>query len=262
MRENALRKLLAGGKKAVNAWCAIPSAFSTEMMSHCGFDSVTLDLQHGIVDYQTAVTMLQAISTTPATPMVRVPWNEPGIMMKLLDAGAYGIVCPMINTKEEAEAFVSNCRYPPRGNRSFGPIRATLYAGADYAQHANEEVLLFAMIETRTALDNLDDILSVEGLDGTYVGPSDLSLSFAKPPTLAPSDPEVLAAMKTICDKTKAAGKFSGVHTDGSATALQRYEDGFQFCTLANDVRLMANAAQAAVREARGEAAGEAGKGY
>ncbi|MCG8559106.1 MAG: aldolase/citrate lyase family protein [Hyphomicrobiales bacterium] len=262
MRPNAVRKSLADGKQVVNGWLAIPSAVSAETMAHCGFDSITIDMQHGLVDYQAAVGMLQALSTTDVTPMARVPWNEPGIMMKLLDAGAYGIVCPMINTREEAERYVAACRYPPMGARSFGPARASLYGGPDYHQHANDEVLLFAMVETRTALDNLDEILAVEGLDGVYIGPSDLSLSLGKPPTLAPEDAEVLAAMQTICDATKAKGRFAGVHTDSAKTTRRRFEEGFQFCTILNDVRLMANAATAAVKEARGEGPAEAAKTY
>ncbi len=262
MRPNTVRRMLADGKRVVNGWLAIPSGFSAEMMAHCGFDSVTVDLQHGLVDYQAAVAMLQAVSTTATTPLVRVPWNEPGIMMKLLDAGAYGIICPMINSQEEAEAFVRACRYAPVGSRSFGPARAVLYGGGDYAQHANDEILLLAMVETRQALDNLDAILSVEGLDGVYIGPSDLSLSLGKTPTLAPEDAEVLRAMQTICDSTKAAGRIAGVHTDGARTTVRRFEEGFQFCTILNDVRLMANAATAAVREARGEAPAAAAKTY
>jgi 4-hydroxy-2-oxoheptanedioate aldolase len=262
MRKNAIKQQLADGGRVVNAWLAIPSSYSAEVMAHCGWDSVTIDLQHGVVDYQAAVGMLQAISTTGATPMVRVPWNEPGIMMKLLDAGAMGIICPMINTKAEAEAFVSYCRYAPQGQRSFGPNRAVQYAGADYWSHANEEVLLFAMIETTKALKNLDEILSVPGLNGTYIGPSDLSLSMGQTPTLDPSAKEVLAAMQTIREKTQARKLIAGAHTDGTKTALKRYGEGFQLCTVLNDARLMANAAQAAVREIKGQAPAPAAKTY
>src|SRR6266852_8117429 len=164
MRKNELRKIIAGGNTVLNAWLAIANSFSAELMAHQGFDSVTIDLQHGPVDFQAAVGMLAAISTTPAVPMVRVPWNEPILTAKLLDAGAYGVICPMINSKAEAEALVTACRYPPRGARSFGPNRAVLYGGADYWQHSNEEILLFAMVETRQGLKNLKDILSVVGL--------------------------------------------------------------------------------------------------
>ena len=148
MRKNELRKIIADGKTVLNAWLAIANPFSAELMAHQGFDAVTIDLQHGPVDFQAAVGMLAAISTTPAVPMVRVPWNEPILTAKLLDAGAYGVICPMINSRAEAEALVSACRYPPRGSRSFGPNRAALYGGTDYWQHANDEILVFAMIET------------------------------------------------------------------------------------------------------------------
>ncbi|MEL6374733.1 MAG: aldolase/citrate lyase family protein [Pseudomonadota bacterium] len=262
MRTNALRATLKSGERAVNAWCAIPNGFSAEVMAHAGFDSVTVDLQHGLVDYQAALGMLQAISTTAVTPLVRVPWNEPGIMMKLLDAGAMGIICPMINTKAEAEAFVRACRYAPLGARSFGPTRANIYAGADYWQHANDEVMLLAMVETETALQNLDEILSVDGLDGTYVGPSDLSLSMGKTPTLAPSDETVLAAMQTICDATRASGRIAACHTDAPATAHQRYAQGFEMITLASDARLLASAAAQGVKDVRGGAGPDAPQTY
>jgi 4-hydroxy-2-oxoheptanedioate aldolase len=243
MRKNEIAKIIAGGGTVLNAWLAIANSFSAEVMAHQGFDSVTIDLQHGPVDFQAAVGMLQAISTTAAVPMVRVPWNEPILTAKLLDAGAYGIICPMINSKAEAEALVSFCRYPPRGARSFGPNRAALYGGADYWQHANDEVLLFAMVETRQAVQNVEEIVSVEGLNGIYVGPSDLSLSMGKTPTLDPQDAEVLAAIKTICTVTRKRGKIAGVHTDSAKTAIRRFGEGYQLCTILSDARLMANAA-------------------
>jgi 4-hydroxy-2-oxoheptanedioate aldolase len=253
MRKNHVKAALKRGERVVNGWCAIANSYATEVYAASGWDSVTIDLQHGPVDFESSVGMLQAISLTPAIPMARVPWNDPALIMKLLDAGAYGIICPMINTRAEAEAFVASARYAPMGNRSFGPNRVVNYAGADYWQHANEEILLLAMIETTKGLANLDEILSVPGLDGTYIGPSDLSLSMGKTPTLDPSDPEVLAAMATICKKTKAKGLIPCSHTDGAKTALKRYAEGFVLCTLLNDARLLANAAAAAVREARGD---------
>jgi 4-hydroxy-2-oxoheptanedioate aldolase len=263
MRKNELRRIFAGGGTALNGWLAIANSYSAELMAHQGFDSVTIDLQHGPVDFAAAVGMLQAISTTPAVPMVRVPHNEPILTLKLLDAGAYGVICPMINSKAEAEALVSSCRYPPRGARSMGPNRAVLYGGADYWQHSNSEVLLFAMIETRQAVKNLADIVSVDGIDGVYVGPSDLGMSMGKtPPTLDPQDAEVLAAIKQICDVTRQHGKFAGVHTDGAKTAVRRFGEGYQLCTILNDARLMANAASAAVREARGQVPQAAAKTY
>ena len=161
MRPNPLRTLWQSGKAAVNGWLAIPNGFSAEVMANQGWDSLTIDLQHGVVDYPSMVTMLQAISTTPTVPVVRVPWLEPGILMKTLDAGAYGIICPMVNTREDAQRLVAYTHYAPRGTRSFGPVRALLYGGADYPQQANDTIVTFAMIETAQALDNLDAIMSL-----------------------------------------------------------------------------------------------------
>jgi 4-hydroxy-2-oxoheptanedioate aldolase len=263
MRPNALKKKIADGVRCVGGWAAIPSVFSTEIYAAQGWDSVTLDMQHGSLDINDVVPMLQAISSAgDATPMVRVPWNDPAHVMRVLDAGAYGIICPMINTKAEAEALVRAGRYPPMGERSFGPFRAAQYGGADYWQHANEEVLLFAMVETRQAVGSLEEILSVQGINGVYVGPSDLSLSLGKTPTLDPSDKEVLAAMDTIVKTTRKAGLIAGVHTDGAKTALRRFEEGFQMCTILNDVRLLAMGAAQAIREVRGQAPAAKAKTY
>jgi 4-hydroxy-2-oxoheptanedioate aldolase len=206
MRPNPLRTLWSSGGSAVNGWLAIANGFSAETMAHQGWDSLTIDLQHGVVDYQAMVTMLQAISTTPTAPVVRVPWLEPGILMKCLDAGAYGVICPMVNTREDAQNLVAWTHYAPRGTRSFGPIRALLYGGADYPQHANDTIVTFAMIETAQALDNLDDILSVEGLDAIYIGPSDLSLALGCTPTFDDLDPKDAEAVDNILERAKAHG--------------------------------------------------------
>ena len=262
MRKNELKKFLTGGGKGLNGWIAVPNSFQAETYASVGWDSVTIDMQHGASDINDIIPLLQAIALNNVTSMVRVPWNDPSAIMRVLDAGAYGVICPMINTKVEVEAFVSAGRYPPMGARSNGPFRASQYAGADYQVHANDEILLFAMIETREALNNLDAILAVKGLDGVYVGPTDLALSLGKPATLDPADPEVLAAMTTIVKKTRAAGKIAGVHTDGPKTAHKRFADGYQFCTLLNDIRVLAMAAQNWVREARGQAKAEASKSY
>ena len=198
MRENGIRKIWADGGVAVNGWLGIANSYSAEVMAHENFDSVTVDMQHGMVDFQAAVGMLGAISTVAPTPLARVPWNDPASIMKTLDAGAYGIVCPMINNKEEATRFVGACRYAPVGYRSFGPARGLLYGGADYAKYANETIITFAMIETQEALDNLDEIMSVDGLDAIYVGPSDLAISLGHPPLPVPTEPEVVTAIDTI----------------------------------------------------------------
>ncbi|MFM9941640.1 MAG: HpcH/HpaI aldolase family protein [Hyphomicrobiaceae bacterium] len=262
MRKNNVRQIIKDGGNVINGWCAIPDSYAAEVYAHQGWDSVTIDLQHGPVDFQAALHMLQAISTTSAVPLCRVPWNDAAIIMKLLDAGSYGLICPMINTKEEAERFVSFGRYPPLGTRSMGPNRAVQYGGADYWQGANEEVILLAMIETRAGLKNLESILSVKGLDGVYVGPSDLSLAMGKTPTLDPSDSEVIAAIAEIGKVVRAKGLIAGVHTDSPATARKRFAQGYNFTTLMNDARLLAVAAANIVKETRGQAAGPAAKTY
>lgn len=256
MRSNGLRTLWAEGKKTLNGWCSIPSSFAAEVMAHQGWDSVTVDMQHGVVDYQTMVAMLQAISTTDAVPMVRVPWLEAGIVMKSLDAGAYGVICPMINTPEDAARFVAWCSYPPAGERSFGPIRATLYAGADYPQHANATVLKIAMIETRRALDNLDAILATPGLDGVYVGPSDLAASLGYAPKLDATEPEVVDAIQRILKAAKDRGLAAGIHTGAAEYAAEVHGWGFDMATIGSDSRLMAAAAQQALGIARSGVAG------
>lgn len=251
MRENRLRTLWKSGGAAVNGWLAIPNGFSAETMAHQGWDSLTVDLQHGVVDYQAMIPMLQAISTTPTVPVVRVPWLEPSALMKALDAGAYGVICPMISTREDAQKLVAYTHYAPRGTRSFGPVRANLYGGADYAQHANDTIVTFAMIETAQALDNLDAILSVEGLDAVYIGPSDLSLALGCRPIFDDVDPPVAQAIDHILARAKAHGVVAGIHNGTPESALARIARGFQFVTVSSDARLIAAGAQQVVAKMR-----------
>jgi 4-hydroxy-2-oxoheptanedioate aldolase len=258
MRANPLRELWARGGAAVNGWLAIPDSFAAETMAHQGWDSLTIDLQHGVVDYPAMVRMLQAISTTPTVPVVRVPWLEPGILMKALDAGAYGVICPMVNTREDAQKLVAWTHYAPRGTRSFGPVRALLYGGADYPQHANDTIVRFAMIETAQALDNLDAILSVEGLDAVYIGPSDLSLSLGCKPQFDDVDPKAQQAMDHILERATAHGLVAGVHNGRPDVALARIAQGFRFTTVSSDARLLASGSQDILRAMRAGGAGAA----
>lgn len=255
MRENKVKVMLAEGEPVINGWCSLPCAYAAEILAYQGYDSLTIDLQHGAMSYETAFSMLQAISTTGTVPMARVPWHDPGIMMKLIDAGAYGLICPMVNSADIARQFVAACRYPPLGHRSFGPNRATLYSGAgssaNYAAEANEQILLFAMIETQDGLDNLEAILAVPGLDGIYVGPGDLSMALGVAPSMAPSDAKVTTAMARILSASRAHNRFAAVHTDGPATARKRFAEGFGLCTLQNDVRLLSDGAKAQILAAR-----------
>ncbi|TRD22011.1 HpcH/HpaI aldolase family protein [Palleronia caenipelagi] len=247
MRANKLRQIWASGGAVVNGWLAVPNSFSAETMAHQGWDSLTIDLQHGLVDYQAAVTMMQAISTTNTVPVVRVPWLDAGHLMKALDGGAYGVICPMINTREDAERLAAWTHYPPRGTRSFGPVRGLLYGGPDYPSAANDTIVVFAMIETRAGLDNLEEILAVPGIDAVYIGPSDLSLALGCSPLFDDLDPPAAEAVEYICAKTREAGKIAGIHNGTPQAALKRVEMGFQFVTAGADARLLATGSQQAL---------------
>lgn len=251
MRPNRLREIWAQGGAVINGWLAIANSFSAETMAHQGWDSLTIDLQHGVVDYAGMVPMLQAISTTNTVPVVRVPWLEPGVIMKTLDAGAYGVICPMVNTRADAEKLVAYTHYAPQGTRSFGPVRALLYGGADYPQHANDTIVAFAMIETAQALENLDDILATPGLDAIYIGPSDLSLALGCKPAFDDLDPKAAEAVQHILNRAKAHGVVAGCHNGTPEAALKRIAMGFQFVTISSDARLMAAGAQQVVNTMR-----------
>ncbi len=261
MRANIVKQRWQAGEACVNGWCAIPNSFSAELMAHSGWDSLTIDLQHGMADYQTAVTMLQAISTTDVPPLARVPWLEPGIIQRMLDAGSMGIICPMINSADEAEKFVGACKYTPLGYRSSGPVRAAIYAGADYIANANDEILAIAMIETMEAIENLDAILSTPGLDGVYIGPTDLALTMGKPPVLDPTDADVVANIEKIIDAANAKGLGAGIHCGSPEYAAKMIARGAKLVTIGSDGRLLQSAAQAAVAKCKGGAPAKAGGG-
>jgi 4-hydroxy-2-oxoheptanedioate aldolase len=252
MRPNRLRTMWADDQPVMNGWLALPNSFSAEVMANAGWDSLTIDLQHGMVDYTAMLPMLQAISTTNTVPIVRVPWLEPGILMKVLDAGAYGVICPMINTREDAQKLVHYTHYAPQGTRSFGPLRASIYGGPDYPQHANSTIVTFAMIETAQALDNLDSILSVEGLDAIYIGPSDLSLSLGCKPVFDDVEPKAQQAIEHVMARAKAHGVVAGIHNGRADVAKARVGLGFRFVTLASDAKLLATGSQEVLAAMRG----------
>ena len=247
METNPLRERWRESKAVINGWIAIPDGFSAETMAHQGWDSITVDLQHGVTHYDTAVECLRAITTTSTVPLARAPWNEPGIVMKILDGGALGVICPMVSNREEAERFVGACRYPPDGYRSIGPVRASLYAGADYVAKAAELVITLAMIETREALDNLDAIMSTPGLDGIYIGPNDLSAGLGRPPSLDTRDEVVFPWIERILERTKTHGIAAGIHCISTDYATEMVERGFSFVSISSDAYLLALAAKSAV---------------
>ena len=254
MRKNRLRELAKSGAPILNAWLAIPSAYSAEVMGHQGYDSVTVDLQHGMIGFDAAVPMLQALSSTPAVPLARVSKNDYALVMQLLDAGAYGIICPMISTPAEARLFVSYCRYPPAGQRSFGPARGLLYGGGDYFAHANDEILALAMLETREAVANADAILATPGLDGIYIGPNDLCLAYGKAPAPETDDAEVAGVIVDLAGRTRAQNKIAGIFCSGGEAARRRIGEGFTMVTPGNDASLLMRGSKEAIATARGSA--------
>jgi 4-hydroxy-2-oxoheptanedioate aldolase len=251
MKPNPLRQLWAQDRAVLNGWLAIPDSFSTELMARQGFDALTIDLQHGLAAADSLLPMLQAIATTATAPVVRVPWLEAGLLMRALDAGALGVICPMINTREDAQKLVAWTHYAPQGTRSVGPLRAAQVYGSDYLAQANREIVAFAMIETAQALDNLDSILSVEGLDAIYIGPSDLSLSLGCKPSFDDVEPKVQQAIEHILARAQAHGVVAGIHNGRADVARARVALGFRFVTLASDANLLIDGARRVLGEMR-----------
>lgn len=254
MITNALKPKWTDGKATLNGWLASANTFSAEIMAAQPYDSITIDMQHGLIGYSDVVPMLQAMHASRVVPLVRVPWLEAGAIMKALDAGAFGIICPMINNRRQAERLVSYVRYPPDGTRSFGPTRALLSAGADYAQQANDEILCLAMIETAEAMENLEEIVSTPGIDGVYIGPSDLALGIGNG-RLAPhfdrEEEEMVAAIKEILAAAHDAGIRAALHCGTPEYAAQAVGWGFDMVTVSSDVRLLSAAAFDSVNRTR-----------
>lgn len=251
MRNNMIRDRWAKGEAVVSGWLSIGNSYTAELAGWSGYDSVLIDLQHGMTDVQTMIHMLQALSGTPATPIVRVPSLDAALIMKCLDAGAYGIMCPMINSAAEARAFVEATQYPPLGNRSFGPARGLLYGGADYFEHANDTLVRLAMIETSEGLASLDEICAVEGLDGIFVGPNDLGLTMGRGTAGDPTDPVVKDAILRCLASAKAHGKHAGIFCPSSAVAARRAAEGFDFVVPNSEVNLLKSALAAEAKAAR-----------
>ncbi|MGB7341188.1 MAG: aldolase/citrate lyase family protein [Phototrophicaceae bacterium] len=251
MKANPLRKIWADGGVVINGWLHIPNMWSAEVMAHAGWDSIIVDMQHGMHSMESAIQLLQAISTTDTVPLARVNWNTPGEVMRLLDAGAYGIICPMVNTREECEAFVGACRYPPQGYRSLGPTRARLVMGADYADHANDEILTIAMIETAEALDNVEAIASVDGLDMIFVGTGDLRLSLTGNVGFDSDDLQVDQALDTILAACEKNNLIAGIFTASAEYAAQMVKRGFRFVTVKTDSMILSEYATQLVNDTK-----------
>ncbi len=234
MRPNPLRERWGDGDVALGGWLTIPGSVGAEAMASIGLDYVCIDMQHGLVDYADSIGMLQAISTGSSTAVVRVPENQFGHIGRALDAGAMAVIVPMVNTVDQCEAAVASARYAPIGSRSYGPTRVQPLEGADYWERADQDVAVIPMIETVTAMENLDGILAVPGVDAIYVGPADLSISMGLPPG-DQNDPEFLTALDTILEACGRHGVVPGMHSN-AAVARDRIERGFRMLTITTDL--------------------------
>jgi 4-hydroxy-2-oxoheptanedioate aldolase len=261
MRSNTLKAIWAECRPALGGWLTVPSGFSAEIMASCGFDWVCVDRQHGLIGEAQMVEMLQGISSTDTIPLVRVPRNDEGVIGKALDAGAWGVIVPMVNSPEEAAAAVAACRYAPVGIRSFGPLRANYYAGFDYYTRANSEVLCIVMVETKRAIERVDEIVSVPGVDAVYVGPADLSITLGLPP--APDHTEEIFddALSRILSSCQRHGVVPGI-AGNAHTAVKRIEQGFRFVEVASDAGLLGVGAATAVNNVRQVETAEAKSAY
>ncbi|HWC68627.1 MAG TPA: aldolase/citrate lyase family protein [Acidimicrobiales bacterium] len=246
----SLREMWASGQSTLGAWLSLREPYLAEAAGNAGYDYVCIDMQHGLADYQDVTGLLHALAGTPTVPIVRVPWNEQGIIGRVLDAGAMGVIIPMVNSPEEARRAVAACRYAPDGARSFGPLVAAARHGADYASTANETVACIPMIETRQAVETVDDILAVPGIDAVYVGPADLSLTYGLPPAGDNPGEPFDGALATVVAACERHGVVPGIHASPSLTA-KRLESGFRMVTVTNDAAPAVQGLRSALTEAR-----------
>jgi 4-hydroxy-2-oxoheptanedioate aldolase len=250
MRPNRVKQLWREGKDVRAAWTLTGDPLTAEILAHSGFDAILIDMQHGFtIGPERVGTLLHAISTTAAVPLVRVPWNDPVHIQYVLDAGGYGVIVPLVNTVEEAKRAAGACRYPPLGFRSIGPNRVEYYAGADYVQHANEEIVCLVMIEHIDAVGRIEEIAPVPGIDGFFIGPGDLAISLGLPPSGGAADQRFQDACRRVLEAARANGLVAGIAPLSAADARRRVDEGFAFCPFANDWSLLVEGAEAALRE-------------
>jgi 4-hydroxy-2-oxoheptanedioate aldolase len=249
MANNAIRDRWAAGEAAVDCWISGSSVLSAEVIGRLGYDSVLIDMQHTMAEYRDVVHAVIALSASSTVPLVRVPGNDPILVGRVLDAGVRGVMCPLVNTAEQAERFVAACRYPPRGTRSYGPYRAA--DGARYFTEANDDIVTFVQIETLEALSNLDEIAAVPGLDVLFVGPTDLSISGGGRPGMNYRDPLVDEQHRAIVDAAHRAGKRAGMLALAPGDPEIGRGWGMDFLSVAMEQRLVAVGAHQALQHGR-----------
>ncbi len=263
MRENTLKSAWNRGENTFGVWVSGTDPLIARRLAASGADYVCIDMQHGTADYSDALAMLMAMEGQAAVPIVRVPWNEPGIIGRVLDAGAMGVIIPMVNTVEQAQAAVAACNYPPLGSRSNGPIVAAGALGPGYGgPDTNDHIVCIPMIETVEGLTNVEEIAAVPGIDAFYVGPSDMSRSLGIPPSLEQTDQRFLDASKRIIEVAEANGIAPGVHSTPAMSA-DRAAFGFRMVTVTSDIQaaeLLTTSSISAARE--GLSAGGSLSGY
>jgi len=250
VKKNIVKEKLRAGKPSVGSWLSLCSPLAAEFMAHVGFDWLVVDTEHSPVDMETVAHCFQAICTTPTMPMARAYWNDPAQIKRLLDAGAMGLVIPMVCSAEEAKRAVAAAKYPPLGIRSAGGGRAGLY-GADYFARANEEIAIIVQIEHIEAVKHAREILTVPGVDAGFIGPNDLAVSMGLPPDGSVSHPDHAAAVMEVLKAGKETGVPVGIHTYSVEACNMRLEQGFQFVALCSDVMFLRNAARQAFSQLR-----------
>jgi 2-dehydro-3-deoxyglucarate aldolase/4-hydroxy-2-oxoheptanedioate aldolase len=250
--ENRLKRLLKAGKKTAGAWAQLCSPTSAEILCRAGFDWLLIDMEHSPADLQTLVAQLQAMGAYGVAPLVRAPWNDLVWIKRILDAGAYGVMIPSVNTREQAIAAVQACKYPPVGIRGIAGSPRAAGFGRDtsaYLKRANDEILVILQVETPQAIENLDAIGKVPGVDALFIGPMDLSTSMGHLGN--PAHPEVQAAIATVEAKAKALGMPLGTISAGWEQAKMLYDRGYQLITLLSDVILLSKASAEALTKFR-----------
>lgn len=245
----ALREVLRNSKAAIGGWCVVPGSFTAELMARAGFDWICIDVQHGVIGYHDMLQMLQAVGVTGVPAMVRVPWNEPGWIMKALDAGAAGVIVPMVSTPEEAKAAVGACRYPPDGYRSWGPTRVALGVPDYSPEAANRSVICAVMVETVSAMERLEEIVAVKGVDAVFIGPSDFAVSMGLPPRS--DEPEHRRRLEEVPAVCRSRDVVAGIAC-GSGELLTRWKQaGYTMLALPSDMVLLRQAAAEILQTAR-----------